>query len=202
MLPLPGLDFVEQMCWQEFLDASTRLLAAFDARLRDMHELALLDVLLLDLLATAAIRKPEFADALMQPPDQVALQIRSLQAKGLIGRWPTPYDRRAALVCITPAGRDRVDAARKTYAKEVRTHYLDRMSAQQLIALADNHRRINGPLKELPKRPDATDGISRRCGGSTGLLGAQGLYGPALHGLCGHGRLLVNADEPTRLPTP
>lgn len=144
---MPGLDFVEQTCWHEFLDSSIRVLAELDNRLGRTHGLALFDVLLLDLLARGAVRKSELAHALMQPPDQVALQIRSLQAKGLVGHCPTPHARGAVVVSITPAGRDRVDAARKTYAEAVRDQYLDRMSHQQMMALADSHRRINGPLK-------------------------------------------------------
>ncbi len=37
----------------------------------------------------------------------------------------------------------------RTYAQEVRTHYLDRMSRQQMTALADSHRRISIPLEAL-----------------------------------------------------
>jgi DNA-binding MarR family transcriptional regulator len=147
MLHLPGLDLVEQTCWHEFLETSIRLLAELDSRLKELHGLTLFDVIVLDLLARGAIRKSELAHAFMQTPGQVALQIRSLKNKGLVGYWPTRYDPRAVLVSITHAGRARVEAARKTYAEEVRTHYLDRMSHQQMIALADTHRRINTPLR-------------------------------------------------------
>lgn len=183
MLPLPGLDFVEQMCWQEFLDASTRLLAAFDARLRDMHALALLDVLLLDLLATAAVRKPELADALMQPPDQVALQIRGLQAKGLIGRWPTPYDRRAALVCITPR-RPRPGRRRP---KDVRRGGSNPLSGSDVCPAADRAGRQPPSNQRAAERvgQSARTQLMALAVGAVAPLDCLGrkVYGPALHGL-------------------
>jgi len=149
MLQLPGLDFVEQTCWHEFLDSSIRLLADLDSRLKEMHGLTLFDVLVLDLLSRGPARKCELAQALMQPDGQMAMQIRSLRTRGLVGHCPMPYDRHALLVSITRAGCIRVEAARRTYAEEVRSHYLDHMSHQQMIAMADSHRRINTPLNGL-----------------------------------------------------
>lgn len=154
MLQLPGFDFVEQTCWHEFLEASIRLVAGLDSRLKETHGLTLFDVLVLDLLARGSVRKCELAEALMQPPEEVTLQIRHLKTKGLIGHWPAPYDGGTVLVSITRAGQVRADAARKTYAEEVRIRYLDRMSHQQMTALADNHRRINTPLKAVTSTPE------------------------------------------------
>jgi DNA-binding MarR family transcriptional regulator len=153
MLQLPGLDFVEQTCWHEFLDSSIRLLADLDSRLKEIHGVTLFDVLVLDLLSRGPVRKSELAHALMQPHDQMAMQIRSLRARALVGHSPTPYDRHAVLVSITRAGRMRVEAARRTYAEEVRANYLDRMSYQQMIALTDGHRRINMPVNSMISTP-------------------------------------------------
>lgn len=153
MLQLPGFDFVEQTCWHEFLDTSIRLLADLDSRLQEMHGLVLFDVLVLDLLARGPARNSELAQALMQPNGQMSMQIRGMKARGLVGHSPTPYDRHAALVRITRAGCVRVEAARRTYAEEVRANYLDRMSYQQMVALTDSHRRINTPVNSAISAP-------------------------------------------------
>jgi DNA-binding MarR family transcriptional regulator len=151
---LSGLDFIEQTCWQEFLDSSMRLFAALESRLKVMHGLSMLDVLVLDLLSRGALRCSELAEAFMQPPSQVTLQVRQLKVKGLVGQWPTPHDPHGVLVNITAPGRARISAARMTYAREVRAHYLDRMSREEMITLTESHRRINTPPKAA--RSDAT----------------------------------------------
>lgn len=77
-----------------------------------------------------------------------------MELRRLVSRRPTRYDRRGVLVSIIPEGRARAESAMKTYAQEVRTHYLGQMSRQQMIALSESHRRINTPLKasEQPAR--------------------------------------------------
>jgi hypothetical protein len=50
---LPGLDELEQRCWQAFLESSTRLLEMLNRRLVDVHELTMFQFLVLDLLARA-----------------------------------------------------------------------------------------------------------------------------------------------------
>jgi len=157
MVQLPGLDFVEQTCWDEFFDSSIRLFAALDSRIKLLHAITLADVRLLDLLATSdrgAFRRSELSDALLLPPSRVGLIIRHLKPRRLVTQSPPPHDqrdRRGVFVSITAAGRARLEAARKTFAEEVRTHYLDRMSHHQMIALTDSHRRINTQLNVCAK---------------------------------------------------
>ncbi|MGH3970677.1 MAG: MarR family winged helix-turn-helix transcriptional regulator [Mycobacterium sp.] len=132
-----------------------RLLATVNGRLIDSHQLTLFDVLLLDFLANSgnsAVRKSELAAALMLAPSRVAQQIGRLQARGLVSRGPTRFDRRGVLVTITRDGRALADVAIKTYAQEIRTHYLGHMSPEQMIALSDSCCQIGTPLKTA-KRP-------------------------------------------------
>lgn len=141
---LPGLDENEQRCWRLFLDSSMRMLAT--------HGLTLLDVELLDLLAHSdrgAMRMSALADVLMLGPGRVGKRIRSLEKRVLVSRRSTRYDRRGLLVSITATDRAELELAMRTYAQEVRRHYLDRMSRQQMTDLADIHRRISIPLEGL-----------------------------------------------------
>jgi DNA-binding MarR family transcriptional regulator len=148
---LPGLDDVEQECWQGFLDCSMRLLATLNGCLVYAHQLTLFDVLLLDFLANSdngAARKSELADALMLAPNRVAQQIRRLEAQGLVSRNPTRYDRRGVLASITPGGRTRAAAAMKTYAQEIRTLYLIHLTRQQMVDMSDGYCRVSTSLKD------------------------------------------------------
>jgi len=150
MMQFPGFDFVEQTCWHEFLDSSTRLFATLDNRVNEMHGLTLTEVRLLSLLAssnTGLVRKSELGRALMLTPSRLAQIFRRLQSRGLIGQSATTYDRRGILMGITDAGRACVEDALKTLGEAVRVHYLGRMSHQQMSVLADCHRRINASLR-------------------------------------------------------
>jgi DNA-binding MarR family transcriptional regulator len=148
MVQLPGLDSIEQTCWHEFLDCSMRLFAALDGPFSAAHGLTLTEVRLLNLLAVSsngAVRKTELRRALMVSPDRVAQIFRRLETRGLVAQCATRYDRRGVMLSITDAGRARLEGARKTLSQEVRTHFLDRMSHQQMVALIDGHRRIGTP---------------------------------------------------------
>lgn len=148
---LPGFDEVEQQCWHQFRDCSMRLLATLNSSLIYTHQLTLFDVLLLDHLASSengAARKSELAAALMLAPNRVAQQIRRLEAHGLVSRGPTRYDRRGVLASITNEGRTRAAAAMKTYAQEVRSHYLVHLSPEQMLAVIDSCCRIGTALKD------------------------------------------------------
>jgi DNA-binding MarR family transcriptional regulator len=150
MVQLPGLDSIEQTCWQEFLDCSTRLLTVLDNRLNAAHGLTLTEVRLLNLLATSrtgSVRKSELCHALMMPPVRLAQMFRHLRPRGLVAQSATPHDRRGIMLSITEMGRSRLLIVRKTLAQEVRTHFLDHMSHQQMIALIDGHLLISTPLK-------------------------------------------------------
>lgn len=151
---LPGLDSAERRCWDQFLGSSTALFATLNARLVDTHKLTLLDVLLLDLLTKSDggfARMSGLADTFMLTPGRTTQQIARLESRGLVRRIPSPNDRRGVLAGITPAGRARLAPALETYAREIRTQYLDQMPRQRMIALGDACRRISPP-------PTATDG--------------------------------------------
>jgi DNA-binding MarR family transcriptional regulator len=112
----------------------------------DAHGFTLFDVLLLDLLAksdSGSARMRDLADAFVLAPSRVTQQIRRLQSQGLVSRSPDPDDRRGVIASITNQGRSRLGPAIKTYAQGIRTHYLNQMSRQQMIALGDSCHRIS-----------------------------------------------------------
>lgn len=148
---------MEQRCWHAFLESSTLLLGALNRRLMNAHQLTLFDFLVLDLLAkskSGSVRMGDLAQALVLAPSRVTQQIGRMEAARLVQRSRSTQDRRGVIASITGEGRARVKPAAKTYAQEIRQHYLDQMSRPQMIAMGDSCRRINLPLKapEDPQR--------------------------------------------------
>lgn len=146
---LPGRDIVEHGCWQQFFDSSMDVLAKVNKKLVEVHQLAVFDVLLLDILAKSdrgAARVSELADALGSIRSRAAAQVRYLETQGLVTRSPGPEDRRGVLPRITWEGRAQVAEALATYAREIRTHYLDRLSPEQMIALGDSCCQVKAPI--------------------------------------------------------
>lgn len=149
-ISLPGFDEREGRCWQAFLESSALLLETLDRHLVKAHNLRLFDFLVLSMLARAngggAARMGDLAEALAVGPSRMTQQICRLESEGLVSRSRSTRDKRGVIATITREGRARLQPAAKTYAGHIRTHYLDQMSRQQMIAMADSCRRINHPL--------------------------------------------------------
>lgn len=153
---LPGLNEIEQQSWQHFTDAATHLYGALNRQLMDAHNLTLLDVMLLRLLANSrkgSARMGDLAQALAVIPSRVSQQARRLESRGLVARNKSPADRRVVIASITREGRARLKLALKTYAKGVRNFYLNPLSRQQMAALGDGCRRVDAALRE-PRRSE------------------------------------------------
>lgn len=147
---LPELDDMEQRCWQVFLESSTRLLETLNRRLVNTHKLTMFDFLALDLLAKShhgSARMGDLAQALVAGPSRVTQKIQRLEEDGLVRRSRSTNDGRGVIATITREGLVRVKVAANTYGRDVRKHYLDHMSRNQMIAMGDSCRRVSAPLK-------------------------------------------------------
>lgn len=154
---LPGFDDIEQGCWQTFLESSTRLLERLNQRLMIAHQLTMIDFLVLSLLARSrggSARMGDLAQALVLGPSRVTQQVARLEADGLVRRSRCVDDGRVVIATITRGGLMRVKPAAVTYGREIRRHYLNQMSRNQMIAMGDSCRRISTPLAgaEDPER--------------------------------------------------
>ena len=151
---LPGLDEMEQRCWQAFLESSTLLLAMVNRRLLARHNLNLFDFLVLDALARSAdgsARMGDLSHALVLAPSRLTELMRRMESQGLVRRSRSRTDGRGVLASITREGRALVRPAARTYAQSVRAFYLAQISRPQMIALGDSCRRISVPLKASAK---------------------------------------------------
>ena len=147
---MPGLDIAEQRSWQNYLDSALRMYATLNRSLVDAHHLTLNDVRLLDILdksPTGSARMGDLAEQLMSLPSRVTRQIRRLEVQGLVSRCASPDDGRGVVATITDGGRAAVGAAMVTYGRDVRAHFLGRLSRAQISAMGENCRRISVGLK-------------------------------------------------------
>jgi len=155
---LPEFDDMEQRCWQVFLESSTRLFETLNRRLVHAHQLTMFDFLVLDVLAKsphASARMGDLAQALAVGPSRVTEQIRRLEGERLVRRSRSTNDGRGVIATITREGRVRVKVAASTYGRDIRRHYLDQMSRNQMIAMGDSCRRVSARLRaaeDPPKR--------------------------------------------------
>lgn len=147
---LPDLDDMEQRCWHVFLESSTRLLEMLNRRLVDAHQLTMFDFLVLDLLAKSphgSARMGDLAQALVIGPSRITQQIQRLESEGLVRRSRSSNDGRGVIASIGREGRARVRIAANTYGRDIRRHYLDQMSRNQMIAMGDSCRRVSAALE-------------------------------------------------------
>lgn len=153
---LPGLDIAEQKSWQNYLNATLRSRAAMNRQLTDEHQLRVLDLRVLDILAKAtdgSARMGDLAEAVESQPGRLTKRVRRLEERGLVRREICPDDRRGVMAVLTDDGRAMVAKAAVTYARSVRIDLLGGLSRAQVASIEENSRRINTALK--PARPTA-----------------------------------------------
>ncbi len=149
---LPGLDEVEQHCWDHYVEASTLIWLLLQRTMQAAHGLSLSDVRLLAVLADAkdgSCRMGALAHELVERPSRVTEQTHRLETQGLLRRGASDRDRRGVTATISPAGRTRLRAAMTTYAGIVRRHYLDPLTRGQMTGLGDSGRRVSEELRRL-----------------------------------------------------
>jgi DNA-binding MarR family transcriptional regulator len=155
---LPHLDAAEDECWQRFMESSSRVVESIHRALVLEHKLSLHDVMLLCILAKAedgSARMGDLAEALVLIPSRVTEQVARLEAQGLLHRRASTDDRRGVIATITQVGRVRLKPAMQTYARAVRSSYLNSLSRQQMSSVSDSCRRISWGLKASAVQPDS-----------------------------------------------
>ncbi len=124
--------------WRAFLRAHARVVRQLERELQTEERLALTDYDVLVQLATAGerrLRMSELADALLLSRSGATRLIDRLVAEGLVERVSCESDRRGQWAALTPVGYDRLRRASPTHLRGVATHFLDRLSTDDLAAL-------------------------------------------------------------------
>jgi len=124
--------------WRTFLRAHARVVRELERELQTEEQLALTDYDVLVQLATAGerrLRMSELADALLLSRSGATRLIDRLVTEGLVERVSCESDRRGQWASLTSAGYERLRRASPTHLRGVATHFLDRLSAEDLAAL-------------------------------------------------------------------
>jgi len=134
------LDDREERAWRAYhrmvrdLDSRIRRELVRDTGLSDA------DYEILRALAEApdrALRALVLRSEVRWEKSRLSHQIGRMERRGLVAREHCAEDSRAAVVRLTDAGHEAIVAACCEHAKAVRAHLLDRLTAEQLDALAD-----------------------------------------------------------------
>lgn len=135
--------------WRSFLRAHTRVVRELERELQDEQQLALTDYDVLVELAAAGehrLRMSELADRLLLSRSGATRLIDRLVADGLVERVDCESDRRGQWASLTDAGHARLRRASPTHRRGVATHFLDRLSPEDLADLE----RMLDPIVEAP----------------------------------------------------
>jgi DNA-binding MarR family transcriptional regulator len=121
------------------LRAHRELVARLDAELIRDHNLPLSSYEVLITLADAPgqrLRMGELANELLLSRSGLTRLIDRLERQGLVKRRRCPEDARGWYAQLTEAGREKLVAARPAHREGVRRHFLDRLTDEDLDALA------------------------------------------------------------------
>jgi DNA-binding MarR family transcriptional regulator len=90
------------------------------------------------------LRRVDLVERVLLTPSGITRLLDGLEAAGLVERAECPSDRRAVYAVLTPAGRDRVEAAFVAHAAAVERLFEDRLDEDELAALGTLLERLNG----------------------------------------------------------
>jgi DNA-binding MarR family transcriptional regulator len=135
----------ELRAWRGMLRAHAALAKALDAQLEAAHGLQLSSYEVLMYLADAEherMRMCDLASSILLSRSGLTRLVDRLAREGLIERVACHDDARGQFAKLTPAGREKLDAARVTHLDGVRALFLERFSAEELELLGDAWDRI------------------------------------------------------------
>ncbi len=103
--------------WRELLDRHARTTCALEKVLQERHQLGVSEFEVLERLAACdreQNRMQALADTVHLSQSALSRLIGRLESDGLVSRSMCSADRRGIFACLTPAGRERYEAARPT----------------------------------------------------------------------------------------
>ena len=122
------------------LSTHAQVVAVLDGELREAHDLSVVEYEVLMYLLDAPenrLRMSELADQLIiLSRSGLTRLVDRLEKGGLVRRRTSAEDGRGLFAELTPAGRERVAASRRTHLAGVRRHFTSKLDARGLSALA------------------------------------------------------------------
>jgi len=146
--PAPTVNLLsarELRAWRGLLRVHARLVKALDAELEAEHGLAVTTYEVLMYLADAPdgrMRMHDLASSVLLSRSGLTRLVDRLEREGFIERRSCESDARGAFAVLTPAGRQKLNAARRTHLDGVRRHFFSELSEEEVDVLGDVWARI------------------------------------------------------------
>jgi DNA-binding MarR family transcriptional regulator len=134
------LDEREARAWRALQRMQLRLEAELARQLAADSGLSYPDYLVLVTLTDQSdgrLRLFELGGTLGWEKSRLSHHVRRMTQRGLVRKEKCESDRRGAFVSITPKGRTEIEAAAPGHVAAVRQLFVDRLSGEQLEAIAD-----------------------------------------------------------------
>jgi DNA-binding MarR family transcriptional regulator len=135
----------ELRAWRGLLRVHASLVKSLDAELEAEHGLAVTTYEVLLYLADAPegrLRMHDLATRVLLSRSGLTRLVDRLERDGLLERKSCESDARGAFAVLTPRGRDKLTAARRTHLQGVRRHFLEYLSGDELDALSSVWERV------------------------------------------------------------
>jgi DNA-binding MarR family transcriptional regulator len=139
------LDNRELRAWRGLLRVHAQLSKALDAQLDAAHELPLTSYEVLMYLSDAEggrMRMHDLASSVLLSRSGLTRLVDRLERDGYLERCSCAHDARGAFAVLTPAGREKLEAARETHLAGVRELFLSHFSDEELDALGAAWERV------------------------------------------------------------
>jgi DNA-binding MarR family transcriptional regulator len=148
------LDDSEMAAWHALIRAHSRIVRRLEAELDAEHGLSLPAYEVLAHLSEAPehrLRMSELAIHAVLSPSGLTRLVDKLAREGLVERQRCSHDARVVFAVLTPVGMARLEAAYPTHLRGVREHYLDRLTPDQMNAVADALADLAGACRPTPE---------------------------------------------------
>ena len=144
------LNPVEMKAWRRYIVASRRLLEALDLDL-EAHELSMADYEILAQLSDApdrSMRMSELAEVAMLSRSRLSHRMKVMEKSGWVKREACTDDKRGYFAVMTPKGWKAIVAAAPDHVESVRMRFVDHLSKNDQVVLAEIFERVTKSLKE------------------------------------------------------
>jgi DNA-binding MarR family transcriptional regulator len=125
--------------WVRFLRAHSAIVGKLNTELVADHGLTINDFEVLLHLSWApeqAMRRVDLASSVLLTPSGITRLLDGLERSGFVAREACATDRRVIYAKLTPAGDEKLRAARKTHLAGVYRLFVERFDADELASLA------------------------------------------------------------------
>jgi DNA-binding MarR family transcriptional regulator len=143
------LDTRELRAWRGLLRVHAALSKALDAQLDAAHGLPLTSYEVLMYLSDAEggrMRMHDLASSVLLSRSGLTRLVDRLERDGYLERCSCAHDARGAFAVLTPAGREKLAAARETHLAGVRELFLRHFSEEDLELLGDRWEHVLADL--------------------------------------------------------